>query len=45
MKQSPQGRNGDPRGIEMESDTMMNENPYRLSLEMKKVLIMSVVRR
>jgi hypothetical protein len=46
MMKSPQRRNlGDPRGIEMESEMMMNEHPYRSSLEMKKGFMMSLVRR
>jgi hypothetical protein len=33
MMQSSQGGNsGDPRGIEMESEMMMNEHPYRSCL-------------
>jgi hypothetical protein len=46
MMKSPQGVNlGDPRGIEMESEMMKYECPYRSSLEMEKGLMMSLVRR
>jgi hypothetical protein len=45
MMQLPQeGNLGDPRGIDMESEMMMNEHPYRSILEMNKDLIMSLVR-
>jgi hypothetical protein len=34
MMKSPQGGNlGDPRGIEMESEIMISEIPYRSSLD------------
>jgi hypothetical protein len=34
MMKSPQGGNpDDPRGIEMESERMINENPYRSRLK------------
>jgi hypothetical protein len=44
---SPQGGNlGDPRGIDIESEMIMNEHPYRSrsSLEMNKGLMMSLLR-
>jgi hypothetical protein len=46
MMKSPQGGNlGDSRGIEMESEVMKDECPYRSNLEMEKGLMMSLVRR
>jgi hypothetical protein len=45
MMKSPQGGNlGDPRGIEMESEMMMCECPYRSILEMEEGLKKSLVK-
>jgi hypothetical protein len=44
MMKSPQrGNLGDPRGIEMESEMMINEHPYRSILEKEQGLRMSLI--